>query len=283
MLISQVEFERYAQLMAEEIPYLTVTLDLKGAIELAHFVDFFAALGDQFRKSIKSELPDFEGEPKIFVKEVRSGSIVADLFPGGVGDLIDVMDKALIVTTFAAYTAKAIKAYISGQRFAGANKSDLKDYLDTVKAVAGDSDGRATIATTVYREGLLTREVVFSFTSPEARQAVQQIESHKQELDRVSSADHSRVLMVFTRSDVGAADIGKRSGERVVVEEISGVSRPLVYASNLAEERIKFEIRNADDNIYHKGFVVDVNVQTRNGSPVAYAVTHVHQVIDLPN
>ena len=39
---------------------------------------------------------------------------------------------------------------------------------------------------------------------------------------------------------------------------------------------------DAEENIYHKGFVVDVNLQTRGGKPVAYAITHVHQVIDLP-
>ena len=40
-------------------------------------------------------------------------------------------------------------------------------------------------------------------------------------------------------------------------------------------------MRNTDENIYRKGFVVDVNEQTKGGKTVAYAVVHVHQIIDL--
>jgi hypothetical protein len=57
----------------------------------------------------------------------------------------------------------------------------------------------------------------------------------------------------------------------------------LIYASELVEERIKHEIREADENVFKKGFVVDVNVRSIGGRPVAYAMTHVHQVIDLPD
>jgi hypothetical protein len=58
---------------------------------------------------------------------------------------------------------------------------------------------------------------------------------------------------------------------------------PLVYASDLAEQRIKHEIAEAENNVFKKGFIVDVNVQTKGGRPVAYRVTNLHQVIDLPD
>jgi hypothetical protein len=50
----------------------------------------------------------------------------------------------------------------------------------------------------------------------------------------------------------------------------------------MAEQRIKHEIREADENLFKKGFIVDVNVQTKGGRPVGYRVTNLHQVIDLP-
>ena len=55
-----------------------------------------------------------------------------------------------------------------------------------------------------------------------------------------------------------------------------------MYASKLAEERIKHEIREDEGNVYMKGFVVDVSVKTVNGRPSVYAITHVHDVIELP-
>jgi hypothetical protein len=91
------------------------------------------------------------------------------------------------------------------------------------------------------------------------------------------------MLMVFTRSDVNSVEVGRRSGERVKIESLLEKPLALMYGSKLAEERIKYEIREGDDNIYKKGFVVDVNVQTLNGKPVAYSVTNLHQVISLPD
>jgi hypothetical protein len=60
--------------------------------------------------------------------------------------------------------------------------------------------------------------------------------------------------------------MGKRTGERVAIEEISPRDLPLIYASDLAEQRIKHEVREADDNVYKKGFIVDVNVQLVGGA-----------------
>jgi hypothetical protein len=68
----------------------------------------------------------------------------------------------------------------------------------------------------------------------------------------------------------------KRTGERVIIEEIARVDRPLIYASELAERQIKHEMIEADENVYKKGFVVDVYIETKNDRPVAYKVTNLH-------
>ena len=57
----------------------------------------------------------------------------------------------------------------------------------------------------------------------------------------------------------------------------------MVYASDLARERIKSEMLSGDRNIYKLGFFVDVNVATKGGQPVAYRITSVRDVIDLPD
>ena len=62
------------------------------------------------------------------------------------------------------------------------------------------------------------------------------------------------------------------NGERVKTEQVYDRDFPLIYASDLAEQRIKHEIREADDNLFKKGFIVDVNVETMGGRSVAYRV-----------
>ena len=68
-----------------------------------------------------------------------------------------------------------------------------------------------------------------------------------------------------------------------MVESLSPRALPLIYGASMAEERIKDEIRNSEDNVFKRGFVVEVNVEIRGGKPVGYAVKHVHQIIDLPD
>src|SRR3546814_15803916 len=86
-------------------------------------------------------------------------------------------------------------------------------------------------------------------------------------------ADHSRVLMTFERSRKSDSDINKPTGELVVIEAADSKPKALIYASEMVEQRVKTEIREADDNIYKTGFIVDANVQSRQGRIVGYAVT----------
>jgi predicted nucleic acid-binding Zn ribbon protein len=69
----------------------------------------------------------------------------------------------------------------------------------------------------------------------------------------------------------------------VVISEISEKPLAITYGSELAEERIKHEIRESDDNIFKKGFNVDVKLQLSGGRPVAYSIMHVHDIIELPD
>lgn len=157
------------------------------------------------------------------------------------------------------------------------------ELLRRSSSIANDPAGSTTLEAAAFEDGKKKIRAAFRFRSDEARIVRDALEVRKRELEHKDQADHQRVLMVFTRSDVNDAELGKRSGERVKIEELSPKALALMYGSNLAEERIKHEIRVADDNVFKKGFVVDVNVRMREGKPVAYAVTNVHDVVDLPD
>lgn len=276
------KLSEYSEFMAARTSFITIKLDFEDPVEANDFAVFWSSIASQFERFIRTQHTNLPAEGRIFIKEVRRGSIEADIIPV-LGNLIDYMDQVVIVTTFLGMVGATLRKYINGSRNYGAGKSDIQDYLGTVRAIANDSNGRAVIESATYEQGVLRKRVEFTFTTEEAREAAKHIEYHKQDLDRVASADHPRVLMLFKRSDIGSAEIGKRSGERVIIEAISPKDLPLVYASPLAEERIKHEMRTSDENIYKKGFWVDVNVQTRGGRTIAYAVTEVHSIIDVPD
>lgn len=272
----------YGKLMESHEPHIILNLDLEQPAELTDFVGSFLALSSQYDRYMRQEHKGINSESKIFVKEIRPGSIEAVLIPL-IPLIIDQMDKALIVEQFVRlYGSRLTPYFLKGGRADDASKSDLKDFMGAVSAIANDPNGTSTIEAVDFVKGKATVRASIKFDTSQARLARDSIESHKIEMDQIGAADYQRVLMWFKRSDKDSATLGVRSGERVVIEKISDLDRPLIYASPMAEERIKHEIRETEDNIYHKGFVVDVNVQTKGGKPAAYAVTNVHQVIDLP-
>ena len=269
--------------MAEVQSIIEVRIDVRSPIELGDFVEAFASLASQYQKYMKAEYPDLDGDARIYVREMRAGSIVADLIPLML-PVVSSIETMLVIDAFVRRIGELLSPYLKvGGRAEDVSKGDLKDIMDSVQAIANDPNGRQSVRHVYYEDGKREVKASVEFDTKQARTARREIEAHRQELDRVESAEHERVLMYFKRSDIGMSDVGKRSGERVIIEDISEANLPLIYASSLAEERIKHEIRESDDNPYKKGFVVDVDTQTKAGRPVAYAVKHVHQVIDLPD
>lgn len=194
------------------------------------------------------------------------------------------MDQVIIVEQFVRTWGARISALVSGNLEAWSpKKSELKVLVDATEAIVRDPNATSTLEAVTFEDGKSQVRASFQFSTPDAKKAQVTIDGIYKRLETPTGADHERVLMVFTRSDIGKATLGKRSGERVMIEEVHPKPLALMFASALAEERIKHEIREAEDNLYKKGFVVDVNVRMVGGKPSVFAVTNVHTIIDLPD
>lgn len=277
--MSNVQTENY---LDKSSVVLTLTLDNSQPIELGAFVSAFTSLASDYKKSLEGKGLDADAE--IYITEVRSGSIVADLMPviatafPAIAASVEQVGQAIdFVNTW----KERLEKLKDGLVPEGLSKSELKTFTDAVQAVARDPDANQKLEAATFEDGKRQVKAAFRFSSNDARAIEKTIEGEFKRLEEPGEKKHQRVLMYFTRSDIGDAPIEKRSGERAVIDEISEKDLPIMYASELAEERIKHEIREPDENIYKKGFNVDVVVQTRNGKPVVYKVLEVHQVIDL--
>lgn len=284
------EARTYGAAMETGQPFIRLKLDIDQPIELGEFVGAFTALASEYDRYVRASQPGERPDASLFVKEVRAGCIEADLIRWGIGGLMAAGAAAVAFTSgynsideFVERLGARLRRYKEpGGRLPDATKTELNNFLDQVGAVASTPNSSLSIAAMETVNGEQRTRVVFKFDTAEAREIQQRVEEHKLELDHTSRADRERVLMTFTRSDKRDARVGKRSGELVEIEAISAKPLPLIYASDLAEQQIKHEI-TTDDSVYKKGFWVDVNVERRGGKPVAYAVTNLHQVIDLPD
>ena len=275
--------DSYGRLMEDHPAHLTLRIETAEPIELGAFVGAFTSIASEYERYIKQAHPDLSAQAEIYVKEVRAGSIEALLLPAVATAMpfIAELDKVLIVEDFVRRWGARLGALISGDKKTELSRPELKDFSDAVRAIALDPNGSATLAAADFEDGERSIKASFTFDTKQARVVQRQIDARYEVLESKTSADYSRVLMAFTRSDIHDVKVGQSSGERVKIEEISDKPLALIYASDLAEQRIKHETR-AQESVYRKGFIVDVNVKLHGGKPAGFAVTHVHQVIDLP-
>lgn len=277
------ELSPYAQAMERGEPFIRVKLNVDQPIELTEFLGAFTAVAAEYDRYLREKNPQSNGRAEMFVKEVRSGSIIADLIPQAAHALNQAMTAANTVAEFVEHYGWMLAFYLKpGGRAPDVSKSRLTDFGEQVAAIASNPGSSLEMAAIKIVNGEETITAAFKFDTSQAREIQDRVEEHKRELDHATRADHERVLMTFVRSDIRDAAVGKRSGELVEIAAISDKPRPLIYASAVSEQQIKHEITDAE-SVYKKGFVVDVNVQFNRGKPVAYAVTNLHQVIDLPD
>jgi hypothetical protein len=277
--------------MASAAAHIIVTINVERPIDLGNFVSAFTSVSSQYDKFIREKHPDLSSDARIFVCEVRHGSIVADLIPffthdliGGIYSIVEPVEQIAVTHEFVRHYGAKLKAYFkAGGKDQEATRSDLRDLMGAVVAIANDPNGSSTVEAVAFEDGKRKIKAAIKFGTREAKRAVRQIEAQQRQLERRENADYERVLMVFTQANIKDVPVGKKTSERVKIEAISDRDLPLVYASALAEQRIKHEIQEADENVFKKGFVVDVNVETLGGRPVAYRVTNLHQLIDLPD
>lgn len=264
--------------------HLILKIETDQPIELAEFVGAFVGLGNQFEQFQDEEHPEERGTTRFYVREVRAGSIIAELVPIAavvapyLGNVMTAVKYANDLTKFVETIGSKLKPYFyRGGREPKASKGDLGDYLKTVQAIAHDPAGRLSLA--AYENG--KQRAVFAFDTPQARAAEANILEHRSELDATTAADHSRVLLRFVRPSAEAGKPGRKGGERAIIDKISPTARAVLYASDLAEQRMKHELTTADGNVFKLLFDVDVNVEmSAAGRPLAYRITAMHAVVE---
>jgi hypothetical protein len=277
----------YALAMARGQPYIQLKLEVDQPLEMGDFVSAFTSLGAEYDRFVRAREPDSQAHATLYVRDVKQGSIIALLIPvlTSLPSIADAMSQAVAIEDFVRrYGARLLLYTKPGGRAADATGSELKDFSEQVAAIAHNPNSRIEVAAIEIVDGDHRVKAAFQFGTQEARTIQEQVEVHRYEIEHATGGLHERVLMTFTRSDIRTTAVGKRSGEQVVIESVSpGRSLPIIYASEMAEQQIKYEITEAEDNVFKKGFIVDVIEETRASRLVGYRITNLHQVIDLPD
>lgn len=276
----------YASLMGENTPHIVLRLDTKQPIELTDFVRAFTSLANEYERFLRAEHPDLADHSKVYVKQVQKGSIEAELWnyaalAGAVA--ITHMDQLLILEQFVLNYGKRLSSFFhEGGRLVDASKKELNDFMGQVVAIANDANGTAEIKATTYEDKKRQVKAAVRFDTQKAQTATREIEAQKREMENKTASDHERVLLRFVRPSIEKVSSHKRTGERALIESVHDKPLAVVYASDMARERIQHELKDGEGNIFRLLFDVDVNVELSQGKPIAYRIMAVHDITDAP-
>lgn len=250
-----------------EAPTITVTIENQRPVELIDFTRSLLALGDQFKREVEGNASGFES--KLYVKELRKGSLVAELIvmvPVGMA----VMEATNLTNDFVG----TLRSTIDWLRAKGAKP----EHIDT-KTVANISTMVEPVAKdnganfTVIVNGDVNAPITLNAMEANAVQnrALRYIQDQREP----QTALHTKVLMYWAvvKNEGGLP----ASGEKAMIDNLHDRPVKVVFDSKTVRE----EMMQGQANPLKEAFIVDVEVQTVRGKIASYKVLQLHERIRL--
>lgn len=255
---------------------LTVEIKNDAPVLLDDFTRSFGALADEYEIYISTRSPfEVTGDVKLYIREIRPGSIVADLIaqaPVGVALALPWIKNAKTVVEFAKYLGTAYEWLIGKTKEKPSlSKQEFENLSTILDPVAKDSSAQVNISGNHNQ----TVVHVININSLEANAAQnttrREIESLREPLTR----QHEKVLMYFYQA---RDDMRSDKGDRARIESIS--AQPVKVA--FVDEHLKERAFDVEHGPFRSAYVVDVSVETINGRPALYRITAIHDIFDRP-
>jgi hypothetical protein len=265
-------------IVTDDAARVEIVISNADPIELLDFTASLTGIAREYQAAVQRANPDVRvEETKLVIVEIRKGSTILELVPLLL-PLISEYDKLKPVVDFLKDVKWGLDLLkLPGGRLPDPLTSRLKNLNDMVAVVAKDNAGSLRIAARHKEKGVIQEIVV---QRDDARNVQSNIAAQRLEIEDRSAVEYPSVLMRLHQSSISEATVGRRTNEKGIIERVDDVPRPLIYASDLAAQAIKGEILRPGGNPYKKLFVVDVDVETVAGTPKAYRVRNVSDIVE---
>jgi hypothetical protein len=242
------------------------------------------ALGAEYERFFRRVHPKSEPqEADLLVQRITEKCIWIELI-GAAAPILQGMDNILIFKEFVNWIGTRIGSLsVSGGRLEDANAKELDSLARLAGTIVADKNGEAEMLAIEYTSETKDKKVVakISYKSKDAETIIFNARRQIKEITGKDANLHNKVLMRFFQTNIGDAKADKPTGEKVIIESITEAPRRVVYASEIAGQKIKSVWADKGQNPYELGFIVDVNVEEVNGKPRLYRITDVYDIFRL--
>lgn len=259
--------------MVMESIVMTIEINNKQPVELFDLTNSFLSLADEYRRFSEKEPVSEIQEVKLYIKEIRTGSIIADIVACAPG-VLPYIGYATSVISFSTYLKRAYKGLLghdaTDDNLKGLAKTNYENLSNIVEPVAKDNGSQINIHTTV--NGNVT--VNFNFNSVEANAIQNRIKREISLLKEPTTGIKEKVLLYWYQA---RNDPKSKAGDKAVIETIQPTPVKVVFSN----EKVKAQMIYGE-NPFTSAYIVDVEVETIGGRPVIYKVLECHERIDKP-
>lgn len=251
---------------------LEITIRNEKPVVLTDLTLSLLAVNQQFQRFLESKTNhDYQTSTELYIKEVRSGSIVVELVALAMpiiplvwtgGPLNEWMNQAkAILDWLLAKTANKPKDLA---------KADYNQWNSILEPVAKDSASQLNFS--VSDNGRVINQ--FFINSSQANEAQNRIKRELAKIDEPEDHVHKKKVMTWYQTKF---DAESHTGDKAVIESITKKPLKVIFDNNAVKEAmLKGDPRFARP--WHElAYVVDVELQTINGVPKVYTVLNYHK------
>jgi TM2 domain-containing membrane protein YozV len=255
-----------------EITKLVVEYKNKNPIELIDLAQSMISIGNQYKEYVVEQRKLLPDNVKLYIKEVRKGSTIIELYPMIIGAIPVVIEHAGTVIEYADYLKTLYDWYSGkGEEKPEVTKSTLVDSIKIIEPVAKDSSAQLNIGT-VQVNGDVHYHLHLDSSSANAAQ-----NKIRRELDeqKVTEARiHEKVLMYWSNAK---NDSKSNAGDKAKIESISLTPIKVIFGNDETKRKFLFDVPYP----FNRGFIVDVAVETIEEKPVLYKVLKFYESIEI--
>jgi len=259
-------------------------IDRRSAVKIEDLTFGMLAVGAEYEKFVRSEHPKMDdAESNLYITKISEGSILIEMI-GAMAPLFQGMNNVVVFKQFLeAIGVKFDALSLPNGRLEKTSTKELENLARIAQTIVDDPNANAEFLAYEYSDKTNSREVKARVIL-KARNSEKIIANAREQISEIKgeeSSIHNGVLMRLYQTNIARASADRASGEKGIVESISPDPKRLIYASDLAGQKIKSAWNEDAISPYDLGFVVDIDIQMINGVPRAYRILEVHDIFNL--
>lgn len=264
---------RITPAMAAKESKLKLTIEIKNSrpVELIDYAQSMICIGSEYTRFLSSgENAATPDDVKLYVKEVRTGSIITDLVANA-PYAIPFIEHADTIFEYAKHL-KTLFDWFAGREDKKPQvieKVTLQNLSNIVEPVAKDKASQMNIGAVNVAGDINLTLNISSLDANAIQNAVRrEIDGMKEPVTGI----HEQVLMYWAQA---RNQPNNKSGDKARIESIYQGDVKVVFANDRLKAKMLFD----SPYPFSHAYVIDVSVETIEGRPALYKVLEVHDEI----